>query len=79
MPFYTLDEVIRSILEDPNSKLSTAAINALHGATSAHPWGEGKPEAQRITEVQYAIAGHHVHAEFRRRLRRLSEALPVAA
>lgn len=72
MLIYTTDEVIRDILEHPATRLSAEAKNALHGATSTHPWGKGKPELQRLQEAIFAIAGRDVHPVFRERLDRLT-------
>lgn len=67
-----LDDLIREIQE--TATLSAEARNALHGATSAHPWCAGKDLASRALEVRCAIAGRGVHGELLHRLDRIAKA-----
>lgn len=71
-----LDRAIAAILEDPETELPAEAINALHGATSTHPWGQGRPIHERALSAYYAIAGRRVSAALARDLRRVALGLP---
>lgn len=66
----SLDDLIYDI-QTSDARLSAAARNALHGATSTHPWCKGKDLPQRIAEVRCAIAGRGVHAALLHRLERI--------
>lgn len=61
-----LDALIRDI--QATAALSADARNALHGATSTHPWCAGKDIATRALEVRCAIAGKTVRGELLHRL-----------
>lgn len=54
-----LDELIEKVTTE--ATLSASALNALHGATSTHPWCERKSLCQRKQEVLFAIEGRGVH------------------
>jgi len=69
-----LDSAIRAILTDPDTRLSAEAINALHGATSTHPWAAGKDLDQRAQEALCAIAARNVPAAPRLRIERTAQA-----
>lgn len=69
-----LDDLIEALLTDPDTRLSAAAKNALHGARSNHPWGRDKPPGQRAREAWAAIAGRHVAGTYRHEISRLAVA-----
>lgn len=66
-----LDEIITAI--QVNVPLRAEARNALHGATSGHPWCAGKDLKQRAMEVRCAIAGYRVPVDALQRLERMSK------
>lgn len=69
-----IDEAIVAILTHPETRLSAEAINALHGATSTHPWAAGKDRRQRATEAIAAVAGRDVPPAPRLRIERAARA-----
>lgn len=70
-----LDNLICEIQETVT--LSADARNALHGATSTHPWCAGKDTFTRALEVRCAIAGRTVRGELLHRLDRIARAAAV--
>ena len=64
-----LDDLIEELKD--GAKLSAEAHNALHGATSTHPWCKGKSLAQRKLEVLFATAGRQVNRVALHKIERL--------
>lgn len=69
-----VDALIREIQEA--SELTGETRNILHGCLSTHPWGQGKPAAERAQTARYVLTVGKVPAPLRQRLERLARMLP---
>lgn len=65
-----LDKLITTTINHEHD-LSAESINALHGATSTHPWCKGKALRLRCLEVLCATAGRDTDATSRYNVERL--------
>ena len=65
-----LDQLIEDVVE--SAQLGADALNALHGATSNHPWCADKSLSQRKLEVLFAIEGRGVNSKTLREIRNLN-------
>jgi hypothetical protein len=77
---YTLDDVIRDMMDHSETRLSAEARNTVNFCRSTHPCGTGKTDLERVQEVRCAIVGRDVHPRFREQLERLArKAIKAAA